>query len=762
MKSAHLRSLYVLALSTSASPALAQSQSTATNQTPPSDATTPQPPASATASPGAPVSPGDGRIQDIVVTAQRRSERLQNVPIAVTAQTAAALETAGVQNTVDLGRVTPGLTTVQTAGFAEPHIRGIGNTASAAGIENAVATYVDGVYLASAPASILSLNNVDRIEVLKGPQGTLFGRNATGGLIQVVTKDPRQETSGAVNLSYGNYKDVTGDLYATTGLTDSLAADLAVRYEHQGDGYGRNFATGNDTYKLYHDFAVRTKFLLDAGPNTKIRAAFDYEDNKNSLFTQSITANGYAGLFNSGPLNGVTPLPSVYDVTQNVDPISTLKGGGASLQINQDVGGVSIQSITAYRRSSFNVVFDADFTAVNYDRLSITQEDNQFSQELQVSGRNPGRFKWVGGVYFFHADGRNAPFLLTFYPSAISPVPNTTDVINISDAQKTTAIAGYAQGTYEVLTGTNLTFGVRYSYERRSLSGTETFSINGATASTESVPTAGIAPHTSYSKPTFRAAVDHRFGANVLGYFSFNTGFKSGGYNADYASNPPFKAEAIKAYEVGLKSELFDRHLRFNIAGFHYNYSNIQVARYENGQQLIYNGSAARLDGFDIDSEVVLGYGLALTGGFSFLHTKLTSFPDAPYVAAVGRCTPPFGGFCTASATGNKLPFSPETTLNVGLTYKTDTSFGLLTFAGDYFRSASFFGVPDNVLRQGAYDLGNASVTWTAHGSGFSLKGFIKNVGSTKYVTALVENNQGPTRSYGAPRTYGVTAGYKF
>ena len=762
MKLISLRSACTLALFCPGSAAFAQSQSTATNQGPPSAAVAPSPPVSATTSPGAPTASSSGEVEEIVVTAQRRSESLQSVPVAVTALSAATLENAGIANTTDLARVTPGLTTPDNAGFAIPHLRGIGTTGNAAGIENAVATYIDGVYISAAPSSLLSLNNVDRIEVLKGPQGTLFGRNATGGLIQVITKDPKQAPSGAFNVSYGNYDDATFDLYATRGLTDNLAADVSLRYEHQGVGFGTNLDTGYDTMRLDRDFAGRVKLLFTPTPQTRIHLSLDYEDSKSSLSSQHLGSD-YAGVFNSGPFGAAfRPLPSPYDIDQNIDPSDAFRGGGITLQVNQDVGPVSFQSITAYRRSFYFVPFDADFTSANFEGLNISQGDNQFSQEFQLSSRNPGRLKWVAGVFYFQANDSNRPFDITIQPSPLAPVPGTSDNIEISDAEGTMALAGYGQATYEIFKGTNFTFGARYSYEHKTFGGTQTFAINGTVVSDTGVPTPGIPFHASFNKPTYRVALDHQFGRHILGYVSYNTGFRSGGFNVDLASNPPYKAETITAYEVGLKNELLDRRLRLNVAAFHYDYDNIQVSRYVNSQEEILNGSSAELYGVDMDGELVVGYGLSLTGGLAYLHDRFTSFPNAPFITAVNGCTPAVGGVCEGSAAGNELPFAPTTTVNVGLTYKKRFDFGLITFAGDYFRSSGFYAAPDNALRQPAYDLGDASLTWTERGGKFSVKVYGKNLGSTVFATDLVENEQGPTRQFGAPRTYGLTLGARF
>ena len=217
----------------------ARAQSTIPSVPPASGPSTPQaastnPPSSADAPPVAPAAAEAApTVGEIIVTAQRRSENLQNVPIAVTAVTAAKLSSAGVSGTSDLSLVVPGLNLEASIGYAQPRLRGVGTTANGPGVENPVATYIDGVYTASAPASLLSFNNISQIEVLKGPQGTLFGRNATGGLIQITTPNPSATPRGDVAVSYGAYDTSRIDGYVTGGLMPGVAADLAVQLGHQ-------------------------------------------------------------------------------------------------------------------------------------------------------------------------------------------------------------------------------------------------------------------------------------------------------------------------------------------------------------------------------------------------------------------------------------------------------------------------------------------------------------------------------------------------
>jgi iron complex outermembrane receptor protein len=714
--------------------------------------------------PTAPSNASSGGVEEIVVTAQRRSERLQNVPIAVTVASAARLAAVGISNTQELAVVTPGLSAPQAAGFTQPHIRGVGSSTNGPGLEQPVATYIDGVYIASAPASLLTLNNVDRIEVLKGPQGTLFGRNATGGLIQVVTLDPKSTPSAVFNLTYANYQDTAADAYVTGPLADGVKADLAVRYETQQKGWGHNLADGTPVGDLPHDFAGRTKFLIEPGPRTQIRLALDYEDRDSRRDWQQLDLRQIPGTFNNPFFGGPFPQGGRYDVDNDVDQEFRLKSGGASLQVKQDAGVVTVQSITAFRKSRFEFPLDLDQTPENLINLLGVARDKQFSQELQLSSNTSGKLKYTAGLYYFYADDRYQPLDINFGPSLVSPVPGVPVTIRTNDRMTTNSLAGYAQASYEVLPATNLTLGGRYTYERKRLSGTSSFIIDGVDAGDSAVPApgSGIPDHVSFKRFNYRIALDHKFGANFLGYLSYNTGFKSGGYNLAVASNPPYKPEDIKAFEGGLKSELFDRKLRINTAGYYYIYRNIQVGRYIDNSESIYNGARARIYGADVDAEAVLARGLTLTGGFSYNHARFTSFPNADYIIPVDGMTPPPGGVVSASATGNDLPFSPKLSFNVGGDYKLDLPIGTIELNATYYRTTRYFASADNVATQPAYDLINASISWTDTAKHLSARIWGKNLGNTYYSTSLIEASQGVIRGNGAPRTYGLTLGYKF
>jgi iron complex outermembrane receptor protein len=609
----------------------------------------------------------------------------------------------------------------------------------------------------------LSLNNIDRIEVDKGPQGTLFGRNATGGLIQIVTRDPQQTPHLDADVSYGNYQDLMSRLYVTGGLTSDLSADVAVRYEHQGDGYGHNFYDGSEVGTLPHDLTVRSKFLFEPSSATQVRLTFDYEDRASTLGIFHLGTQ-YPGTFNNAYFGGPFAVGGPYDVNHNQPFNTTLQGGGASLQINQDLGGLALESITAYRKSVYFFEEDLDFTPLPILSSMAHQHDEQLSQELRVSGNNVDKLKWTAGLYYFYANDGWDPFDIDFGPTPVSPIAGVPVTSRAADAQLTNSAAGYGQATYEVVENTNLTLGGRYTYERKSVDGTGTTLVDGVPVSALPYPTPGLGiPTTStFDKFSYRIALDHKFNADILGYVSYSTGFKSGGYNLSAAINPPYKPEDIKATEVGLKSEFFDRHLRLNVSAFNYLYDNIQVGQYLEDTEIIVNGAKAKMYGADIDAELAVVAGLTLNGGFSYIHDRFTQYTDATFIVPVGDCVPAPGGVCSGSAAGNKLPYTPTTSFNFGGDYKRALPIGAITLNANYFRSGSFYAAPDNVAFQKAYGIVNASVKWSDRDDHLSLGVFGRNLGNTIYATSLTEATPGEVISLGQPRMYGITIGYKY
>lgn len=680
-------------------------------------------------------------LDEIVVTAQRRAENLQDVPLSITALPAEQLSARGITSTADLTSVVPGLTITTVAGQAAPRIRGVGSATALGGNENAVAIYVDGVYIASTASSIFALNNIAQISVLKGPQGTLFGRNATGGVIQVTTRDPSDNFGGSAGVTYGNRDRYGGSLYVTGPLATGLSADLAVMLDDQNEGYGRNLTTGNDVNKS-KGYSGRSKIKADIGGQTTAVVGLDYS--KLKTFGPSRRP-----VYGSIPVGGLPFTGGKFDVESDVNPFVNNRQGGVSLNLTHRLQGVDLISITAYRKSVTTVTFDIDATRLPLAFSIQDFRDRQFSQELQLVSRASGPFKWTLGAYYFKASGG--------YFGARLKTPAGLQLFDTR--QRTESGAIYGQGSYELTPSTQLTLGLRYTKETREFTGLGTVTPPG---STTPQPRPGGQGELSVGRPTWRIALDQQLGDDVLVYASYNRGFKSGGFNAGVFTAPAnsFNPESIDAYEVGLKSDLLGRSLRVNAAGFYYDYKDIQLNVIESGIQTIFNAAAAKIYGLDFDVTAIPVTGLTLNAGLAVLHSELGTFTNALIFTPL-----PAGGNALGRGvvTGNELPQTPDWTLTLAADYSIPLADGTLTFSANYFHSDGWYADVSNRLKQPNYDILNGSILFELGAEKrYSVRLWGRNLTNAVYSSQLNSSNFGDIITQAPGRSYGVTAGMRF
>jgi iron complex outermembrane recepter protein len=687
-------------------------------------------------------------LQEIVVTAQRRLENLQDVPITVTAMPAAALAAVGITNTADLVNVVPGMLVQTSAGYSLPHLRGVGITAIGAGIENSVALYVDGVYRGVSSSDAVGLNNIAQVEVEKGPQGTLFGRNATGGLIQVTTLDPTAGFSASAHAGYGNYHTVQSDAYVGGG-TDFVAGDLAVQLTHQGEGYGTNLATGQDINRMDMNLSVRSKWILHPVDGTRLTLILDNAETDNSLSALRNYQN-YPNVYYPGGM----PIPNLptLDVDDDAQPLRRMHEQGASLQLDQDIDIVKLVNTVAYRRDVYTYDVDFDLGPMPYSLNDTRQEDNQLTEELRLLSNSNSSLTWMTGLFYYGAHNGFQPQNIYFSGTAVNPARPITHVLN-ETVQTTNSLALFAQATQKLTQMTELTVGLRYTGEKRALLGTDTGFLNGV------VPVSLANVNTSFrtNTPTWRLALDHHFTDDVNGYVSYNRGFKSGGYNVPAPALPAYSPEKLDAYETGLKTQFLERRLTVNSAFFYYNYQNIQVSRFVNGSPEVYNGGKAKLYGLDLDATVRVTRGLTLSAGLELEHDRFTDFPNADFFLG---CAHPYPTVCSLSANGKQLPQTPAASGTINLDYRVSVSNSELHFNVNEAANSGYYYQPNNEIKQSAYGLLNGSIGWTY--SHYSVTLWGKNLTDVIYATAV---NPAPTAisaAYAAPRTYGVTLGAKF
>jgi outer membrane receptor protein involved in Fe transport len=693
-------------------------------------------------------------LTEIIVTAQKRAENLQDVPIAITAVSGADLQAANVVTANDLPALVSGLSIGNTALYFQPHLRGIGTAAFGPDIENPVALYVDGVYYPSQLEAPTDLIDVSQISVLKGPQGTLFGRNSTGGVIQMTTKDPQQSFGGEAQTSLDNYITSRNYVYVTGGITADLAANASFRYTTQGNGWGRNVYNGEEVERDNKDLTARTKWVYTPAEETTVRLNMDYSNVSNSLGGNFAPAPGTKPLF-----PGYVATSNPYDIDSYQTGLNHNQNGGISLTVQQGLGFADFVSISSFRSYAFYDNLVVSLTPVPGINIDDVENGRDITEELQLVSKDNHFVQWATGIYLFHNEGSINP-INTYLHGFLAPTPFSFGDQEVSDTLVTKSVAPYAQATVEVAPRWHITLGVRDTWEERTLNGSVSgFLENG-------IPIGLLAPYFNEGSridlPSYRAALDYKLTDDILAYLSYNRSFKSGGFNGNNPANAPYLPEVLNAYEIGLKSELLDHRLRVNLAPFYYDYKNIQVTNYIGALTNFYNGAAATLYGIDLDASFQVTKSLQLSATAEELHSDFTSFPKADFSTPL-----PFGGLAqyTASAAGNQLPYAPKFTFDIGGDYVVELAGeGTLDLNITNEYNSGYFTEADNYLHQPSYDFLNTSASWISPDARLTLKFWGRNLLNKAVESELVT---GPPEGYTAdysnpPRTYGVTVLYKF
>lgn len=700
-------------------------------------------------------------IQDIVVTAQRRGENLQDVPISISAVTAETLEAAGIASTTDIMRVAPGLQFQQAVGLAAPYIRGLGISNQQVGVESSVATYVDGVYLATGGDALLSLNNVDRIEVLRGPQGTLFGRNATGGLIHIITRTPQYTPEMEASLSFDQWETVTAAAYVTGGLSSTVAADLALRYSHQGQGWGINRRSREEVNKVDHDFSARGKLLFEPGDTTRIVVAGDYSDIRASTYLTFTPVPGHAAI----PTNPATPTqPTLFtgnpwdSISWIDDPFRESENWGVSGDLTQELGFANLRSITAYRSTDFSGKFDPGSLPIPTVTIYPHIENKQFSQELQLLSPGESSINWIVGLYYFRNNSDGSTQNIDLYrPVTFAPGP----IFRRQNVEhKVSSLAGFAQATVPITSQLRATAGLRLTQDKF------TYFNNTVTDLTFVPKPFNLLMNSStrkgkQTKPGWRFALDYQAGSDALFYASYTRGFKSGGFDVYRFDGPILKPELVDSYEVGTKLDALDRALRFNASVYYYTAKNLQIALLDNGTANLRNAAGSEAYGAEVEITAVPVTGLTLTAAGSYLHSRFTDFNgNAPVSTALpggGNVINPFG-----SATGNHTARAPAKTVTLSANYETQLAGGKLGLNASGFWSSKWYADPDNRLFQPAYELLSGEISWTEPSGHVRFRIFGRNLTNSEVTAQFGSLITGDVRSLTEPRTIGAGVGFKF
>jgi iron complex outermembrane receptor protein len=717
-------------------------------------------------------------LEEIVVTAQRRQERLQDVPIAIAAVTAEMLASSGIDTTNALSQAVPAVQFGRSGPSGLFFVRGVGTTNASGGEEGSNAFYVDGVYVPDLAGTITNFNNVDRVEVLKGPQGTLFGRNAFGGLVHVITREPGDSLVVRGEATYGNYQTVSGKFYAGGPLAEGLSADIALTGSDQGAGWGRN-VTLNREIRQEDYWGARSKVVWQPADTIKLTLAGDYYtfDDDTALswsLDEDFLAPG--GIRSAGSMNSRGDVPSA----------TSIEIWGASFTGEVDLDFATFTSISAIRDTENHSNFDVDATQLPLLKIDYISGTRAYQQEFRLASADTDPLSWQIGAFYLNSKQSNYSFILGSAASARAPFPaaNPNSGTLTDGSLVTNSYAAFGELSWKITPRTTLTGGLRFTRDERELESILHLVFAGAVQPNPSRPTGNL----SYSKLTWRAALRHEFSDDFNVYASYNRGFKAGTYSLQSVTLPPVQPMFIDAYEIGFKSELFDRRLRLNGAVFHYDISDYQVrsaSAGSPGSAVLLNAASVKVDGIDVDFEAAPSEGLRIFGGFTWLDSRFSKFggpgtvfqapilyPSPATCTANGTKNPGTlgagartGGLvtCFGDVSGNQTPLAPDFTASLGFSYAipVNDQGGEVQLAalGNYNSGYPFES--DNVLRQPEFFTLNASLTYRVT-ENWGVKIWGKNLTDAKTFDQKISNGIDVTTARADPLTYGVTVNFDF
>ena len=520
-------------------------------------------------------------LEEVVVTAQRRSQQLQRVPLAVTALTAKDLQRQQVTETVDILRTVPNLIGNNNVGLGSSntyYIRGVGNTESIPTQDVPVGTYIDDVYIARQNANNFGLFDVDRIEVLRGPQGTLFGRNTTGGAINVILKKPSDTFGGYGEVAFGRFdhKEFRGtvDLPVNAQVLTKFSA-----YVLDTDGYATQTSTGK---KLNGegDYGLRGAVRLLPREDLTIDLSADYIDQDDANLLNRVNANGDR-VVNTGIVQG--SLSQYFTGEKANNPVGNqTQSGSVTANVRWDLSpDFSLTSITGFRRTEQHYYIDSIFSAPNPLRTGVSPildygTNEQFSEELRVNGRAlSDRLTYVAGLYYLRERnwtdlGTGAGTATGFTVTGDRRIANTLS-----------SYAAYAQGDYALTSKLTGTFGLRYTVEQKHLDVATNAGARGPLFSSAAIAASGIPLDLDHYFLTPRVALQYQFDPDTMAYVSATRGEKSGGWNGRALANNLFLAfqpEKVWSYETGLRSDLLNHTLRLNATTFYADTDDVQIS----------------------------------------------------------------------------------------------------------------------------------------------------------------------------------------
>ena len=740
------------------------------------------------------------QIEEIVVTAQKREENLQDTPIAITVFTEESLEGRMINDISKLADFTPNVifdTTTPISGLsngAAVFIRGVGQLDFGLTTDPGVGTYIDGVYSSRAVGGVLDVVDIERIEILRGSQGTLFGRNTIGGAINITTKRPAETFGGMVEATFGEFERTDFKGSVDIPIAEKFLTKFAFSSKNR-NGFVDRISVG-DRLGNEDRQSARGSFLLQATDDIELYATLDYtnidEQSAGSVMVGITEFPGappllapsstwaYNQVFVPANPGAVPYTPEQFlldgnDRTLATGPTGTdLESFGATLTFSWSLPWFEFKSISSYRDTEGEFYRDPDNSSIQITETSNPNYNHeQFSQELQVTGALfNDRLQYVLGAYYFEEDGTDDVFVPIYgalpTPAGLLALPlYINNFVLVDNSSK----AVFGQGTFDLTDQVAVTFGLRYTEDDKSFGYRQYISPdpggNIAVLALLGPPVTVPGPagdivfwdevSDEFTELNIRAGIEYQFNDDTLLYFTYADGYKSGGFNFRYvvprAGPLAFAPETLESYEVGVKWQGLDDRLRLNAAGFISEYSDVQIQLFETGGgPLTQNAGVADIIGVEVEVTAVPHERLLLNAGFGYI--------DAEY----DELNLPTTNVAQAINLDTKLPNTPETTVNISADYTHPLAWGSLIVRGDYRYTDDLYNDAQNspFLYQDGYHTFNASLTFTTGNWDFSVFG--TNLTDKRFITSG-DSNFGlgfHEANYNRPREFGGLIRYRF
>ena len=677
-------------------------------------------------------------IGDIIVTAEKRESTVQRTAIAMSVFNSEALKRNGVGALTDLAGLAPSVNIAQNSVNTIVTIRGVSSRDTTEIGDPAVSISVDGFYYQRPFGLNDAVYDLDRIEVLRGPQGTLYGRNATGGAINFIMAKPGKDFASSATVGYGNYKQLTAEGFVNVPISEIIQtrASFSVR---RHDGYRTNNYQGNDGDDAD---AVSVRLSVQAEPTDRLTM----------LLTGQYTHLGGVGpTFFGVPIVGAAN----YSVQPKFNrkgsvlgsPKQNLDGNNKSVQwnIGYDLDFATFTYLGGFRNQKYTQIRDLD-GLFKSDAYFLPSEDaRDWQHELRLTSSGDGPFQWQIGGFYFKEKNTLSTFFST-YQSPLSPGQPLARFAFVYPSVTSESKAVFGQASYEIIDGLKAEAGIRYSKDDKARRGYAN-TTNTAYTGIGNVPTDVSA---GSDKVTYHFALNWQATPHNLFYVKRDTGYKAGGFSdVQNVGSVPYGPENITSYEIGAKNQLLDNKLQLNLSAFRYNYKDQQISQFSNGFTAIFNAGKSRIWGLEAEFVAKPTTHDQLDGYVGYLHARFLDF-------LVG----------TVQYAGNTPPQSPSWQVNGGYQHVFDVGRGTVTpRIQTHFETHSFLAFNNRPLeRQDSYTRSDAMLTYTAPDDKWSVQGYVRNIENKTILTAATASGLfgAYTFQFEAPRTYGVRATVNF